>query len=392
MSPTPPHAQPLPTPTFTELVGKVREILWTSDEADFVIASVVTVDGKGVDSANSADADADANAFDLDSPLPDLPSTVKGPIGSKPSERLRRGATYRFIGQWVRHDKYGEQFAFSTFTHHLALDRAGIIAYLIAVAPNVGERRAERLWDTFGPAAVETLRNQPGAVFESGIMPLDEAKAAGQALHDEGGMEDVKIALLGLFAGRGFQAGKLIKLALQKWGGKAPEVIRRNPFLLMLARTPDGKRFPSAGFRRCDKLYLDLGGRPDRLKRQMLALWHWMKTAMDGSTWHAVRRVEAALMDALPRTRGDPKRAIALGLRAKWLEKKVDERGGEWLAEAAKAWSEKTVARRVRALGWVPSLPPPSPPIALASGPTPTPCLPSPHTNGTPCVDPWAEL
>ena len=84
----------------------------------------------------------------------------------------------------------------------------------------------------------------------------ERAKEASKELHNEAAFEAVKIDLLTLFQGRGFQASKLIRACIKEWGRRAPEMLRRNPYLLMI------RGLPSAGFKRCDKLYLDLKHRP----------------------------------------------------------------------------------------------------------------------------------
>jgi hypothetical protein len=69
--------------------------------------------------------------------------TVRGQVEDA---ELERGVTYRFLGRWVEHFKYGRQFQFGTCLIHSAGDRTGIIRYLKQVAPHVGHITAAKLY------------------------------------------------------------------------------------------------------------------------------------------------------------------------------------------------------------------------------------------------------
>lgn len=300
-----------------ELVGRYQTTVWEADDRSVVIARVLDDGGEQ--------------------------RTVKGPsdVGTKFQPNL----SYRFHGRWQRHEKHGQQFDFATYAAIEPHDKAGIIAYLVSVADAIGEKRAARLWDAFGGRAVEVLRMQPSLAVSSGILSEADAAAASQSLHDEGAFQDVKIDLLGLFAGRGFQLGALIKACLQRWGARAPGLVRKNPYLLML------KKMPSCGFKRCDKLYIDLGYPRNRLKRQAFCAWHSIKSESSGHTWHAAKTVASALTDTI--AGADPIKALRLAIRAKLLAKHKDQDrdgkgGGVWLAEWRKAHNEAVVADKIK--------------------------------------------
>lgn len=323
----PPRANFLPgivpgasTRSENDVVGKLSAILWKAEDCSMMIARLAD----GV--------------------------IVKGPVDADALPAL--GGSFRFHGKWTMHEKYGEQFAFTTFTRVVPHDRAGVIAYLVAVADNVGESRAVRLWDAFGAEAVTTLREQPEKVAAAGIMSAEAAKEAATALAEEVKHEATKIDLLGLFAGRGFHSGRLIKECLCRWGAAAPSIIRRNPYLLML------KKLPSAGFRRCDKLYLDLGGDPGRLKRQTLCAAHYLKTNSRGDTWFPARSVGSAITGEVPVGTADPLRALKLGIRAGQLARRREMKADAgpdappdvYIAESNKARNEAAIAHKIREL------------------------------------------
>lgn len=310
-----------------ELRGQLHVILWRSREDEQTHSPIMI--------AKLADGVVVKGPIDFD----DLPSP---------------GIHYRFHGKWTTHEKHGNQFAYQTLTRIVPHDRAGIMAYLVAVAENVGESRARRLWDAFGGEAVAALRDDPDRVAALGIMPLAAAQEASAALTEDAKFQDTKIDLLGLFAGRGFQAAKLIKECLRRWGADAPAIVRKNPYLLML------KKLPSAGFKRCDKLYLDLGGEPARLKRQTLCAIHWIRTSGRGDTWFAAKTVGTAIQGCVPMGKSRPVEALRLGIRAGMLQRRrveasTNETTGTtgpevFIAESRKADNEATVAAKVRLL------------------------------------------
>jgi exodeoxyribonuclease V alpha subunit len=286
-------------------------------------------------------------------------------VGEDPAGDLMPGVTFRFLGRWTRHPQYGEQFAFSTFTRHAPHDEAGVIRYLKQEAPHVGEVIARKLWERYGSDAVVVLRTRPAEVAAAGIMSAVHAGEAAAALEALAGMEATRIDLGALFDGRGFPRS-LIQACIARWGSRAPERIRRDPFVLMTGG------LSGCGFLRCDALYLALGHSPARLKRQALCCWQALREFGDrgGDTWFPVERVAQELRRKL-RDAARPKDAAKLALRARWLARYRDRDGKLWLAEAEKAAAERRLAEAARGLlAWVPpAAPAGSGKTASADGP-----------------------
>jgi RecD/TraA family predicted helicase len=265
--------------------------------------------------------------------------TVRGQVEDA---ELERGVTYRFLGHWAEHFRYGRQFHFGTVILHAAGDRTGTIRYLTQVAPHVGHVTAAKLWQLWGPECVEVLRATPEKVIErGGILSAEHAYEASDALRREAGLERTRIDLWGLFDGRGFPR-TLQRLCILQWGAKAAEAVRRNPFRLLV------EQFPGCGFKRCDRLYLDLGYDPLALKRQTLAAWNALYEDREGNTWMS-RGVAARAVREVASAAPRPDEAIALGIRAGWLAVREDS-GKGWITEADKARNESELAARVRRL------------------------------------------
>ncbi len=318
-------ATPIPTGT-QELTGTVQSIVWSNwgqpDLEPSEHAVIARITGQ---------------------------QAVKGPCAE---DGIEVGLAYRFLGRWVENARFGRQFQFTTFTRSEPGTKGGTIRYLVKLCPNVGETKAARLWECLGPKAVETVRTNPEHVASLGILSLDQAREAAEALAVFAGLEQTRVELFGLFDRRGFP-GKVIEAAIGKFGAAAAKRIRKNPYCLMTARPS----LPGAGFKRCDKLYLDLGHPPTALKRQMLAGWYSLKEEAQGHTWYAAGGVREAIRQCCkPGLFGgsqdavDPDRAIELGVRSCWLATRADAGGEEWIAEAGKARNERELSARVAIL------------------------------------------
>lgn len=299
-----------PNPAAREHVGIIQAIKWSDPDSGAIIAALT--DGH----------------------------TVKGRSGA---ESIERGQQYRFLGRWVENERFGPQFQFDTFALRVPVSRAAVVRYLTKICDGIGERSAERLFDRFGSETVPTLRENPDGVAGEGLLKEDVARDAAESLRKESQFEATKLELFDLFAGRGFPADTLIKRAIEEWGAKAPERIRRNPFSLMV------NEMPGCGYKRCDRLYLDLKYPPLRLKRQMLAAWHSLHTDTSGHTWFPLLNALSTVRQSIG-VDCSPELAVLLGLRAKWLRHRRDEHGRQWIAERNRASNEQVIADSIARL------------------------------------------
>lgn len=297
-----------------ELTGTVAAITWRSEDGTFLVARLN--DG----------------------------TTVTGQTAACP--KLAAGSPYRFWGRWRQHQRHGRQFAFDAYTPIAPHDERGVLAYLEAFADGVGPKRSLQLWQAFGPDAVNVVAEHPERAVEAGILTRSQAENASQSLLDASAWQDTKIALMGMLGSRGFQLALVMREAISLWRGNAPVVIRRNPYSLML------RRVPSCGFTRCDKLYLDLGNNPARLKRQAIWIWHHLRNESQGHTWLKADAVGNALTTAIE-SGANPLRAMRLAKRARLIA--VRHEADTWVADARKAENEAQLARHIRGLlTWTP--------------------------------------
>lgn len=265
--------------------------------------------------------------------------------GTTDPDNFAIGDTYRFLGRWDDGDeKYGPFFRFETYTRHEPATREAVIRYLTKTCDGIGEKTAARLYDQYGAETCKVLRTFPAKAILDGLLKDDVAMEAADALEKIAAYEETKLALFGMFDGRGFP-GTLIDRCIETWGVKAPDAIRRNPFTMLV------RRLPGCGFKRCDRLWLDLKLPRNALKRQMICGWAEVrrKTESEGDTWHR----DLVFTDEIRRNVTPPiaaERALALGIRAGWLASRTDKYNRLWVAEARKARNERDVARHAARL------------------------------------------
>lgn len=289
-------------------------------------------------------------------------------LGMADADRFTPGATFRFCGRWEDSEQRGLRFRFVTAVPHLMHGRTGVVTYLCQTCTGVGERTADRLWQKYGGEAVELLRADPARVAAECDLAPDACTRAAAELEQAQRYEATRIDLFTLTAGRGF-SGNLIERAIEKWGVHAPRTIKRNPFALL--------GLPSAGFKRCDRLWTDLGLPADSPKRAATLATHVVKNDPSGHTWVSAADLADRLREAAPGC--DVRRSLQLAIRARKLKKHKDDAGTLWLGTYHRATSEERIAAAVGRLTARPSLwPADRVPVSAADGDR----LPSAHQVG----------
>lgn len=300
-----------------ELIVTVKRRLWLKDDGSFGIFLVEPLPERALpDPAPSNDGKS-------------------GPVvlGPPPSAGMLPGVQYALKGRWQAKEGRGQQFNFVSAIERQAATRHGVVEYLARNASFIGDAIAHALVDAYGPErAIDELKANPEDVANRirGLTP-ERAMAAAADLIRRQSFQDTEVKLTDLLAGRGF-AQPAIDACIKKWGVMAPEVMRRDPFKMMLTR------IPGAGFARCDQLWQHFGLPTDRMKRQVMAVWNHLQSDQSGSTWHAkdeVIRTVARLVTGHAR----PERAVAIAVRAGRLQQ-CEREGRLWLAETRKAADE----------------------------------------------------
>ena len=282
--------------------------------------------------------------------------------GDAEPEELRAGLTYRFYGRWSDYTNkqtklVEKQFHFTSFVQALAHDEEGVVAYLSQVGEGsgMGHGTAKKAWEEWGSDAVRVIRENPRELLKiNRRITQDQLRVIGEKLVAMAKTEHATIELTNLLNGRGFSK-KLPRKLIQEWGNKAAEFVRKDPYCLM--------QFRGCGFKLCDQLYLELGHKPWRLRRQALCGWYAVASDNSGDVWFPRAKVVLAIRQAIG-AKADPDRAIEFGERLGRLSPDhygalavcrtdgtkgpLSEAGDrEWLAEGKRAEQERRLARLI---------------------------------------------
>lgn len=251
---------------------------------------------------------------------------------------LECGLTYRFIGHWTHHPRYGKQFHFTSFAPAMPAGERATVKYL-SKGPSIGRARAQRIWDLWGERSLEVVRGEPDRVAAEidGLTP-ERAESAAEYFRQHERLEKLTIEVNGLLDGRGFPR-TLPDKAMREWGAEAPRIIREQPYRLM--------QFTGAGFARCDKLYLDMGLDPAAIERQGYCVWHALATNGDGHTWYPRKLAGLTLRQSVAGGRARPDEALHWAAEHDLLAPASDPSWGQWIAESQKAAAEMRLAHYV---------------------------------------------
>jgi hypothetical protein len=217
--------------------------------------------------------------------------TVKGPLLSQELE-LRQW--YRFFGKWTKYKNKRTgvtetQFEFSTFVEARIHDKDGVVAYLTkyGTGNGVGTVTAGKLFDLYGADTLREIRENPMCIRNvSRVVTEDQCRTIQAALVRNQGIEDATVEITNLLAGRRFP--KMVpQLSIQTWGNRAALEIHKDPYQLM--------GFQGVGFGLADRLYIDLGRRPNRIRRQLYCLSELLQKDNEGHVWFPQQVGEAKL-------------------------------------------------------------------------------------------------
>ncbi len=277
---------------LSEYIGRLKKIVWTAEGEGSRFCILSLQDGSS--------AKGECNPADL---------TV--------------GCDYRFYGKLGQASKWGPTFEFKQLIQLAPHNREGVIQYLIKHAAGVGPVIAARMWDLYGSDAVMILRTDPQRVYaEIPGSHLAKLIQGAELLKAKVKTEATRIDLATLFEGGHFPSS-LVDWCIEKFGIEAGQRIRRDPFTLIVNRAP------GCGFDRVDALYNRLGLPKARLKRQLMCLLRAIQEDRSGHVWHPIAMAEASIKAKVgnePTGRVNWVRAVKLGVRAKWLKMRRDDR------------------------------------------------------------------
>ena len=192
-------------------------------------------------------------------------------VGNIPNPKM--GRTYRLLGDWTKHPKYGEQFKFSSFEELEPTTEEGIAAFLSSgVIRGIGPKVAQSIVRYFGKDTLEIIRTKPHLLENVPGIGKAKAKAIEEGYKEHREYADTVLAL------SEFDIGTSVCLKLYKaFGADAVNVVKENPYSLI-------DEVYGIGFKRADKIAASVGfasDSPYRIKSAALYMLGELAAAGD---------------------------------------------------------------------------------------------------------------
>ena len=293
------------------LTGSIEHVIYSNEENGYAICDLGTEDGDIV--------------------------TITGLL-----PYVGEGDVMKVYGKWVHNPKYGRQFKVEQSEKQLPADRAAILRYLSSGAiKGVGPKTAKRIVDLFGEETFDVIEHHPEWLTDiSGITPK-RAHAISEDFQNKAGIRSAMMFF------REFFGAALTVRIYKRWGSKAVDLAKRNPYLLC-------EEIDGIGFEKADRMALSLGlerGSDDRLCSGIL----YLLSANAGQNGHVCLPREKVIAGASKLLESPPERieeAISLLLREEKL-RAVQFDGVPYLYEKGLYDHEKYIAKKLLLLDQV---------------------------------------
>ncbi|RVU55601.1 ATP-dependent RecD-like DNA helicase [Anaerosphaera multitolerans] len=181
---------------------------------------------------------------------------------------LKTSMEYELKGDFIHHNKYGEQFQFKEVIEILPQSEKGIIKYLSSgIIPYIGEKTAEKIVDSFKEDTLKIIEENPERLLEiEGIGPqkFEKIKAA---LSENKELREIMIFL------NGYDLGTNLAIKIYKqYDAMAIDVIKENPYRL-------AEDIKGIGFKKADSIARAMGFDENSKERRRAALKYSLSMA-----------------------------------------------------------------------------------------------------------------
>ncbi len=184
---------------------------------------------------------------------------------------------YQLVGEW-EDTKYGRQFRAKACTEDKPLSPDSVRRFLTKHVNGITDAKAKEIWNKYGIDAIDVIAKDPRRLVDDEICGEPLAKLAHKKISEMRDKLPIMMAVEKIIAGHGFPK-KTAEIVATKWDKQAPQRLKKNPFQMIMAK------IPGAGFKRCDRVYLDNGGDPQSIMRLFFASAQALQTDSTGSTW-----------------------------------------------------------------------------------------------------------
>lgn len=196
----------------------------------------------------------------------------------------RDGDEYRFVGEWKRHPKFGEQFHATEYELLLPTSQQGVIRYLASVAYGVGPKTARKIVEALGEDCLEKVKADPDLLYQLPFLKPEQA----QEIIDDLLANETQAQLCALICREGITPRLAAKI-YQKYKADAIKVVKENPYIL-------ADEIWGVGFKLADKVAKAVGIALDSPFRIKAAVEYLLKDA--GNEGHCYLRPRDILAKA----------------------------------------------------------------------------------------------
>ena len=167
------------------------------------------------------------------------------------------GDTLTVYGKWVNNPKYGPQFKVEQYEKLMPADKAAILKYLASgTIKGIGPKIAQRIVEHFGEDTFDVIENHPEWLADINGISGKKAYEIGEEFKLKAGMRASM-----MFFRNYFGTTTTVKI-YQKWGSKAVDMAKKNPYRLC-------EEIEGIGFEKADEIAKSLGLEDDSAERVM---------------------------------------------------------------------------------------------------------------------------
>jgi len=151
-------------------------------------------------------------------------------VGEIPNPKVGQHLTV--LGKWVEHKQYGRQFVIEKFEVSAPKSDDAMIRYLSSdLIKGIGPIYAARITKKFGSKCIDIILNNPERLTEVEGIGKKRAKMIAEAVRRAFSEQAALQRLAALLFDYGFGIGTVKKI-WRKYGDKAFEIVKNNPYLL----------------------------------------------------------------------------------------------------------------------------------------------------------------
>ncbi|MDR0851582.1 MAG: ATP-dependent RecD-like DNA helicase [Clostridiales Family XIII bacterium] len=234
-------------------------------------------------------------------------------VGSLPG--IAVGGSCEFIGSWVVHPKYGEQFAVSSYTESEPETTDDVISFLSSgILRGVGLKTAKAIVDKFGDETMDVLENHPRRLLL--VEGIGEKKLKDITASYEERKDFAKVVLA--FSAYGISPAAALKL-YQEYGASATEAVKENPYRMI-------DEVSGIGFRTADGIAMRMGVASDSAYRIQSGVEYILsRYASDGNTYIPLTELKERTVELLDVSGDQTEDAVfALEMIGKADKKKIN--------------------------------------------------------------------